>query len=130
MSGSLLDIDAVEQAGLKLAPVADLQDRVSFSGSGETGGVDVLRDFIDRLHDATMKAGLTEISVDMVDLTFINSSCLKVLVSWVYKVDTTGRPYRIELVRDTRMHWQKGSLDTLRRLAPAVVNVVDAPTET
>lgn len=124
-----LDIAAIDQSGLRLAPVAGLEGRVSFSGSGETGGVDVLRSFVERLHDAVVLAKLPEVFVDMVDLKFINSSCLKVLVSWVYKVDTTGRPYRIQLIRDTRMHWQKGSLDTLRRLAPQVVNVADAPVQ-
>lgn len=129
MSNPQLPIHAVEQAGLRLAPVEGVQDRVSISGSGETGGVDVLREFVERLHDVVVEAHLKKVFVDLVDLTFINSSCLKVLVSWVYKVDTSGRNYGIQFVRDTRMHWQKGSLDTLRRLAPSVVTVVDAPVE-
>lgn len=127
MSTEAFHVASVRDAGLSLGVVEGPGAHVSFTGAGETGGVEVLRQFVASVHAAAVAAKMEQVHVDLVDLKFINSSCLKVLVSWVYDVDTNGRPYQIELIRDTTMHWQKGSLDTLRRLAPEVVSVVDAP---
>ena len=66
-----------------------------------------------------------EVVIEMTDLDFINSSCLKAMVAWVYKVDTEGRPYKIRLLRDAGLHWQRTSLATLQRLAPDVVVIED-----
>ncbi len=118
-------VPSVAEAGLRLGPVEGERCRFRFAGSGETEGALVLRQFLEQLHEVALSAPLTEVVVDLADLTFINSACLKALISWVHKVDTTGRPYTIELIRDTKMHWQRGSLETLRRLAPAVVKISD-----
>jgi hypothetical protein len=50
---------------------------------------------------------------------------LKAMVAWIYKVDTEGRPYKIRLLRDASLHWQRTSIATLQRLAPDVVIVED-----
>jgi hypothetical protein len=47
------------------------------------------------------------------------------MVAWIYKVDTEGRPYKIRLLRDPSLHWQRTSIATLQRLAPEVVIVED-----
>jgi hypothetical protein len=47
------------------------------------------------------------------------------MVAWIYKVDTEGRPYKIRLLRDPALHWQRTSLATLQRLAPEVVVIED-----
>jgi len=46
-------------------------------------------------------------------------------VSWIYKVNTTGRPYQICLQMNPRQPWQRRSLEPLKRLAPAVVSLDD-----
>jgi hypothetical protein len=63
--------------------------------------------------------------VDLCDLYFMNSSCLKAFVSLIYKVNTTGRPYQIHLQMNPRQPWQRRSLEPLKRLAPAVVFLED-----
>ena len=77
------------------------------------------------LHGEAMGLGLGEVVIELSDLDFINSSCLKAMVAWIYKVDTQGRPYKIRLLRDADLHWQRTSLATLQRLAPEVVVIED-----
>ena len=120
-------LPTVCEHGLTLGPAVGEPGRVRLAGCGETAGVEVLHRFLGSLHEFALELSLRHVVVDLEALTFINSSCLKALVAWIYKVDTTGRPYQIELVRNLGMHWQKGSVDTLKRLAPDVVRVTDRP---
>ena len=73
------------------------------------------------LHRQALANQLRRVTIELEELEFINSSCLKAMVAWIYKVDTEGRPYKIHLRRDAKMHWQRTSLATLQRLAPDVV---------
>jgi hypothetical protein len=125
--GTTLNLPTIAEQGLTLAPVMSDGARVRFSGSGDTEGVALFERFLGLLHEEVVTLGHKQIAVDLEQLTFINSSCLKALVSWIYKVDTSGRPYTIRLVRNPRMHWQKSSLSTLQRLAPQVVIIEDSP---
>jgi hypothetical protein len=120
-----LNLPTIAEQGLTLAPVDADRPRVRFAGAGDTEGVALFERFLGLLHEEVLGRGLKQIAVDLEQLTFINSSCLKALVSWIYKVDTGGRPYTIRLLRNPRMHWQKSSLSTLQRLAPEVVIIED-----
>jgi hypothetical protein len=44
-------------------------------------------------------------------------------VVWIDTVKSASRPYRIRFLTDPEMHWQKRSLEALRRLATSVVTV-------
>jgi hypothetical protein len=121
MSAAPVELPNVEEAGLRLCPVPGAIDRVHFAGTGEGEGAAVLDRFLGLLHRHALARELRQITLELEELEFINSSCLKALVAWIYKVDTEGRPYRIHLRRDAAMHWQRTSLATLQRLAPDVV---------
>jgi hypothetical protein len=125
MQQKTLNLPTIAEQGLTLAPVDAEGARVRFSGAGDTEGVAVFERFLALLHEHAVASGIKRLAVDLEQLTFINSSCLKALVSWIYKVDTSGRPYTIVLLRNPRMHWQKSSLSTLQRLAPQVVSIED-----
>jgi hypothetical protein len=125
MPHTTLNLPTIAEQGLSLSPVTADGPRVRFSGAGDTEGVVLLERFLGLLHEELLAQGLKQVSVELEQFTFINSSCLKALVSWVYKVDTSGRPYTIVMLRNPRMHWQKSSLSTLQRLAPQVVIIQD-----
>jgi hypothetical protein len=116
-----LDLPYVEEEGLTLGPVPGAVGRVRFAGTGEAEGAAVLDRFLGLLHQQALARELREISIELEALEFINSSCLKAMVAWIYKVDTEGRPYKIRLLRDASLHWQRTSIATLQRLAPEVV---------
>lgn len=120
-----LPIPFVEEEGLSLGPVPGAPGRVQLAGIGEAEGAAVLGRFLGVLHDQAIAAKWAEVTLELERLEFINSSCLKAMVAWIYKVDTEGRPYTIRLIRDAGKHWQKTSLATLQRLAPSVVIIQD-----
>jgi len=115
----------VEEEGLELGPVPGAPGRYRFAGTGEAEGAAVLDRFLSQLHQKALARELREVTLELTELEFINSSCLKAMVAWIYKVDTEGRPYKIRLLRDPSLHWQRTSLATLQRLAPEVVTIED-----
>src|SRR6185295_6074988 len=121
MSAAAMELPNVEEEGLQLGPVPGANDRVRFAGTGEAEGAAVLDRFLTLLHRQVLSLELRRVTIELAELEFINSSCLKAMVAWIYKVDTEGRPYKIHLRRDASMHWQRTSLATLQRLAPEVV---------
>jgi hypothetical protein len=125
MSLAVLKLPLIEEEGLTLGPIAESPGRVRLAGTGEAEGAAVLGRFLGLLHEHALAQELHEVTLELQELEFINSSCLKAMVAWIYKVDTEGRPYTIRLVRDPSKHWQKTSLATLQRLAPDVVSIED-----
>lgn len=119
------ELPYVEEEGLTLGPVPGTLGRVRFAGTGEAEGAAVLDRFLGLLHQQALARELREVTLELEELEFINSSCLKAMVAWIYKVDTEGRPYKIRLLRDASLHWQRTSLATLQRLAPEVVLIED-----
>jgi hypothetical protein len=119
------DLPYVEEEGLTLGPVPGAPGHVRFAGTGEAEGAAVLDRFLGLLHREALSRELREVTIELRELEFINSSCLKAMVAWIYKVDTEGRPYKIRLLRDPSLHWQRTSIATLQRLAPDVVIVED-----
>jgi hypothetical protein len=119
------DLPYVEEEGLTLGPVPGVLGRVRFAGTGEAEGAAVLDRYLGLVHQLAVSRELREVTIELEELEFINSSCLKAMVAWIYKVDTEGRPYKIRLLRDSSLHWQRTSIATLQRLAPDVVSVED-----
>lgn len=93
--------------------------RLSGNGDGEV--VIPLDRTLKQLHDELTFSGARSVIVDLGDLYFMNSSCLKAFVSWIYKVRTSGKPYQIRMQLNPRQRWQQRGLEPLQRLAPAIV---------
>jgi hypothetical protein len=100
--------------------------RLSGNGDGEV--VAPLDRTLKQLHDELAFSGARAVVVDLADLYFMNSSCLKAFVSWIYKVRTSGKPYQIRMQLNPRQRWQQRGLEPLQRLAPAIV-FLDVVTE-
>jgi len=118
-----LSLPRIEEQGFQLAPVDSDSPKVRFAGNGDAEAVPVLDEFLRKLHEELVMKRALDVRVDLGDLYFMNSSCLKAFVSWIHKVNTTGRPYAIRLLMNSRQQWQMRSLATLKRLAPAVVTI-------
>jgi hypothetical protein len=128
----MLTLPAIRANGFALVPLdGGPAAAVKMSGNGDAEAVSLLDRFLKLLHKNLTDEGCTSVAVDLGELYFMNSSCLKAFVSWIYKVNTTGRPYQIRLQMNPRQPWQRRSLEPLKRLAPAVVflDEVDAKPE-
>jgi hypothetical protein len=123
----MLTLPAIRANGFALVPLdGGPSAAVKMSGNGDAEAVSLLDRFLKLLHKNLTDEGCTSVAVDLGELYFMNSSCLKAFVSWIYKVNTTGRPYQIRLQMNPRQPWQRRSLEPLKRLAPAVVFLDEA----
>jgi hypothetical protein len=96
---------------------------ITFSGTGDVGAVELLADYLKQAHVEAERLSVSEVTCDFRKLSFMNSSCFKSFVVWIDTVKNANRPYRIRFLTEPEMHWQKRSLEALRRLATNVVTV-------
>ena len=120
--------------GLRLAP-AQVPDfacapsyengalTIAFSGTGDVGAIELLADYLKQAHAEAERLSVSEVTCDFRKLSFMNSSCFKSFVVWIDTVKNANRKYRIRFLTDPETHWQKRSLEALRRLATSVVTV-------
>ena len=68
---------------------------------------------------------VAEVVVDLRRLEFMNSSCLKTLVTWLNNVRQRppAQQYLIRFLRDRAAYWQERSLSALKAFAPAIVEL-------
>jgi hypothetical protein len=95
------------------------------SGTADLNAKKTLDDFLVELHETARKCHAAEVTVDFKDLKFMNSSCLKGMVTWICAVQELPPPdqYRIVLVSSPKMQWQKRSLKALSCLAAELVTI-------
>jgi hypothetical protein len=66
-----------------------------------------------------------EIRIDIRAIEFLHSGCLKYLVNWITPLQNqAGEIYKISLVWNPGMNWQKRTIYVLCSLAPAVLTAV------
>jgi len=98
---------------------------VRLRGHADLGAKRALEGFVAAVDHAARVDRVDEVVVDMRRLDFMNSSCLKTLVTWLKKVRErpATQQYPIRFLRDQSAYWQERSLDALRAFAPGIVNV-------
>lgn len=121
-----LELAAASAPGLSCAPsLADSTLTVTFTGTGDVAAIELLGDYLRKLHGEAERLLVTDVTCDFRQLSFMNSSCFKAFVVWIDTVKNATRSYRIRFLTDPSLHWQRRSLEALRRLATNVVSVVE-----
>ena len=70
-----------------------------------------------RLHEAALADALRELSVDVRQLTFVNSSAIRLFVDWSSWVAGAGpQGYLLRFRTDRRITWQRTSFAVLQSL--------------
>jgi hypothetical protein len=119
-----LQLEPGDAPGLKCAPSLTAGKlTVTFMGTGDVAAIELLGDYLKRLHGEAERLQVTEVACDFRQLSFMNSSCFKAFVVWIDTVKNATRSYSIRFLTDPNMHWQRRSLEALRRLATNVVSV-------
>ena len=97
------------------------------SGSAETEQIEALRTAIDLLHANAMQSSAQSVVADIRDVAFASSSCLKVFVTWLQRVQELddARRYKIVFRSNPRHSWQRRSLSALAAFAAGVVEVTE-----
>jgi hypothetical protein len=122
-----LELEAIQLADFSTSSsVADGKLAVALVGTGDVAAIEPLGAYLQRAHGEAARLGVSEVTCDFRKLTFMNSSCFKAFVVWIDTVKNAERPYKIRFLTDPAMHWQRRSLEALRRLAMNVVTVEGA----
>jgi hypothetical protein len=93
------------------------------SGTGDMAAIGPLRKSLSGVQSEVARLGLKGFEVDIRGLYFLNSSCLKALVNFIYEVQTGPPTFPIRFVVTSRLSWQRRALAALERMAPELVTV-------
>jgi hypothetical protein len=121
---------------MAVAPIESTEFRATIQPQGNTlqlymwGNADLrvkdaLDDFLTKVDGQAKTGPVDEVVVDLRELLFMNSSCLKALVTWLSAVQRKPQPeqYKIRFLRQPDAHWQVRSLGALAAFAPGIVQV-------
>jgi len=99
--------------------------KVRLVGSAEAVAMTSLGDLLGKVHGEAMRLAVREVTVDLRDLEFMNSSCFKAFVSWLGELQDLdpGRQYRIRFLSDDQKHWQRRSLGALSCFAVDLIDI-------
>jgi len=80
--------------------------------------------FIRALHDAALADGLAELHVDVRELSFVNSSAIRLFIDWAswLKAAPASR-YQLRFTTKRGVTWQRTSFMALKSLANDVLSV-------
>jgi hypothetical protein len=120
----VLKLEPEEVPGFSCTPsLAENQLTIAFVGTGDVMAIELLGSYLKRAHAEATRLNVGEVTCDFRKLAFMNSSCFKAFVVWIDTVKNAPQPYRIRFRTDPGLHWQRRSLEALRRLATNVVSI-------
>ena len=116
MTGTVLSVDG---------SFADGVIKVRFAGTADVEAKPDLDTSVKKLQEESLRLGATKVVVDFRELEFMNSSCFKVFVSWLAALQEIApeKQYRIHLLSNPSLHWQRRSLAALSCFAVDLVAI-------
>ena len=107
------------------AITCDRRIQVSVTGTADLLVSAQLEELLRNVHGEAQRCQAEEVTVDVRQLEFMNSSCLKAFVRWICAVQEQAAPgrYRIIFLSNPSVGWQRRSLNALASLADEVVSV-------
>jgi hypothetical protein len=119
---------AVSADALEFSATVESRERTvsaRLTGTADLNVKKELDEFLVKLHETAQEQKAAEVVMDFRSLKFMNSSCLKGLVTWISAVQELPIPsqYRIVLISSPDLHWQRRSLHALSCLATQLVTI-------
>lgn len=92
--------------------------RIHLKGNADSASNDAFSLFITKLHAEAQRLGVKEVELDLTQLYFMTSSCIKCFVTWIgfIKSAPPGKQYGIHFVVNPNLRWQRRNLDVLLQL--------------
>jgi hypothetical protein len=121
---SALTLASIQHDSFELEPSLEAPDLcVRFSGTGDLDAIDALATFLPKVHAQALELSVREVKFDFRDLEFMNSSCFKAFVTFIDSARSSAASFRIRFITSSKHHWQRKSLEALRRLAMGLVTI-------
>jgi anti-anti-sigma factor len=98
---------------------------IKMSGNADMAAHDRLKSFLDDVHVAAKSLAVREVTFDVQELYFMNSSCLSLLLRLINAVVESpgGKPYGLRFRSNANLRWQARSLRALGSYAQDIVVV-------
>lgn len=99
--------------------------QVRLTGTADLNVKSQLDRFLHEVHSQAQRCVAEEVTVDVRELEFMNSSCLKSFVWWISTVQEQAgdAKYRIVFVSSPSVYWQRRSLNALACLANGIISI-------
>ncbi len=120
---STFEPEAIGDGFQAVAALDGTRMSIVFSGSGDMNAIELLAGYLKQVHEEALRLAMTEVRCDFRKLGFMNSSCFKSFVVWIDTVKNAPTAYKISFLTDPNLHWQRRSLEALRRLATNIVSI-------
>jgi hypothetical protein len=123
---TLLAVEAVALSGFALHPdYADGKIVLRLSGNADMLAQAALAQALRQVQAEADRLHVREVLCQCGDLYFMNSSCFKFFVIWVTNLLAAApeRRYRIHIVSNRQLAWQRRTFEALRCLADKIVTV-------
>jgi hypothetical protein len=107
------------------ASASERKIQVSLTGTADLTVKTQLDRFLREVHTEAQRCLAEEVTVDVRQLEFMNSSCLKCFVWWISTVQEQpgDGKYRIVFVSSPSVYWQRRSLNALACLANEIISI-------
>jgi hypothetical protein len=98
---------------------------VKMDGNADMTAHEPLKAFLDDLHKMTRTYRIREVTFDVQELYFMNSSCLSLFLRLINAVveSQASHSYSLRFRSNPNLRWQKRSLDAIRTYAKDVVSI-------
>jgi hypothetical protein len=123
---SIMELPFIEMYGLSISATEEADSlRMLLVGNADSRVKDHLHAYLQEIHATAQRARVASVLIDLRRLEFMNSACLKALVSWLAEVRglERDRRYSVCFLSNSDIHWQRRSLHALQCFAAELVQV-------
>ena len=120
------ELAKLSEATFSATVVHDGKDIViRFTGNADVQAQKHLDHLFGDVHEHARRLGVSRVQVDLRELVFMNSSCIKDVIVWLEKVRKTegDNRYLVAFLSSRAQPWQRRSLHALSHFARGIVSV-------
>jgi hypothetical protein len=98
---------------------------ISLQGNADSTANNAFALFVTQLHAEAQRIKVREVNIDLSELYFMTSSCIKCFVTWIgfIKELPPVLRYTLNFVVSPTLRWQKRNLEVLLQLSPGLITV-------
>jgi hypothetical protein len=120
-----LELTPVVSPSFALKPsLANGAVSVALTGTGDLLAMPQLGSFLKQLHVEVTRLSVKLVVMDIRELYFLNSSCLKQFVTWLKSIRGAGtHGYQVQFISNANLRWQRRTLAALQALSDGAVTI-------